>query len=102
MLTDLPKTAYTPEIRIDCPDDKKFKIVLELTEIFRNQYEVIDIDGVRINFGDGWALIRASNTQPVLVLRFEAATDVRLKELVQIIKTQIDKYQPLIHFDYKP
>ena len=102
MLADLPKTAYTPEIRIDCPDDKKFEIVLELTEIFRNQYEVIDIDGVRINFGDGWALIRASNTQPVLVLRFEAATDVRLKELVQIIKTQIDKYQPLIYFDYEP
>ena len=102
MLADLPKTAYTPEIRIDCPDDKIFEIVLELTEIFRNQYEVIDIDGVRINFGDGWALIRASNTQPVLVLRFEAATDVRLKELVQIIKTQIDKYQPLIYFDYEP
>ena len=102
MLADLPKTAYTPEIRIDCPDDKKFEIVLELTEIFRNQYEVIDIDGVRINFGDGWALIRASNTQPVLVLRFEAATNVRLKELVQIIKTQIDKYQPLIYFDYEP
>ena len=102
MLADLPKTAYTPEIRIDCPDDKKFEIVLELTEIFRNLYEVIDIDGVRINFGDGWALIRASNTQPVLVLRFEAATDVRLKELVQIIKTQIDKYQPLIYFDYEP
>ena len=102
MLVDLPKPAYTPEIRIDCPDDKKFEIVLELTEFFRDQYEVIDIDGVRINFGDGWALIRASNTQPVLVLRFEAATDVRLKELVKIIKTQIDKYQPLIHFDYEP
>ena len=101
MLADLPKTAYTPEIRIDCPDDKKFEIVLELTEFFRDQYEVIDIDGVRINFDDGWALIRASNTQPVLVLRFEAVTNIRLKELVKIIKTQIDKYKPLIHFDYE-
>ncbi len=102
MLADLPKTAYTPEIRVDCPDDKKFEIVLELTEFFRDQYEVIDIDGVRINFEDGWALIRASNTQPVIVLRFEAVTNIRLKELVKIIKTQIDKYQPLIHFDYEP
>ena len=64
-------------------------------------YEVIDIDGVRINFDDGWALIRASNTQPVLVLRFEAVTNIRLKELVKIIKTQMDKYKPLIHFDYE-
>ena len=102
MLADLPETAYTPEIRIDCPDDKKFEIVRELTEIFRNQYEVIDIDGVRINFGDGWALIRASNTQPVLVLRFEAETQSRLNELVGIIKKEMDKYQPTVQFDYQP
>ncbi len=100
MLADLPKTAYTPEIRIDCPDEKKFEIVRELTEFFRNKYEVIDIDGVRVNFGDGWALIRASNTQPVLVLRFEAETPARLKELVAIIKTQMDTYQPVVQFDY--
>ena len=101
MLADLPKTAYTPEIRIDCPDDKKFEIVRELTETFRSQYEVIDIDGVRIDFDDGWALIRASNTQPVLVLRFEAETQDRLVELVSIIKKQMDKYQPTIQFDYQ-
>jgi len=102
MLTDLPETAYTPEIRIDCPDDKKFEIVRELTEIFREQYEVIDIDGVRVNFDDGWALIRASNTQPVLVLRLEAVSEERLKELVAIIKKQMDKYQPVVQFDYEP
>ena len=102
MLADLPKTAYTPEIRIDCPDDKKFEIVHELTEIFREQYEVIDIDGVRINFDDGWALIRASNTQPVLVLRLEAATRERLKELASVIKKQMDKYKPVVQFDYEP
>lgn len=102
MLADLPETAYTPEIRIDCPDDQKFKIVRELTEIFREKYEVIDIDGVRINFDDGWALIRASNTQPVLVFRLEAVTKERLKELVAVIKKQTDKYKPVIQFDYEP
>ena len=102
MLADLPETAYTPEIRIDCPDDQKFKIVRELTEIFREKYEVIDIDGVRVNFENGWALIRASNTQPVIVLRLEAATKERLKELVAVIKKQTDKYKPVIQFDYEP
>lgn len=102
MLADLPETAYTPEIRIDCPDDQKFKIVRELTEIFREKYEVIDIDGVRVNFDDGWALIRASNTQPVLVFRLEAVTKERLKELVGVIKKQTDKYKPVIQFDYEP
>ena len=102
MLADLPATAYTPEIRIDCPDDQKFKIVRELTEIFREKYEVIDIDGVRVNFDDGWALIRASNTQPVLVFRLEAVTKERLKELVAVIKKQTDKYKPVIQFDYEP
>ena len=101
MLADLPETAYTPEIRIDCPDDQKFKIVRELTEIFREKYEVIDIDGVRVNFDDGWALIRASNTQPVLVLRLEAVTKERLKELIAVIKKQTEKYKPVIQFDYE-
>ena len=102
MLADLPETAYTPEIRIDCPDDQKFKIVRELTEIFREKYDVIDIDGVRVNFDDGWALIRASNTQPVLVFRLEAVTKERLTELVGVIKKQTDKYKPVIQFDYEP
>jgi len=102
MLADLPETAYTPEIRIDCPDDQKFKIVRELTEIFREKYEVIDIDGVRINFDNGWALIRASNTQSVIVLRLEAVTKERLKELVAVIKEQTDKYKSVIQFDYEP
>ena len=101
MLADLPKTAYTPEIRIDCPDEKKFEIVRELTETFRAKYDVIDIDGVRVNFDDGWALIRASNTQAILVLRFEAVNEERLKELVVLVKEQMDKYQPVVQFDYK-
>lgn len=98
MLADVPKTAYTPEIRIDCPDNRKFQIVRELTEYFRSQYDVVDIDGVRINLDDGWALIRASNTQPVLVLRFEANTPDRLKEIIGMIQEQMKKYEPVVQF----
>ena len=83
-------------------DEKKFEIVRELTEIFRKQFELIDFDGFRIKFDGGWALIRASNTQPVLVLRLEAITEEKLKELVTIIKKQMDKYKPVVQFDYEP
>ena len=71
-----------------------------MTEFFKNQYDVIDIDGVRINFDNGWALIRASNTQPALVLRFEAETQTRLEELVSIVKKQMDQYRPIVQFDH--
>ena len=82
MLLNVPKTAATPEIRVDCPDDRKFEIVRELTESFRKKYDVIDIDGVRVNFDKGWALIRASNTQPLIVFRFEANNTERLDEII--------------------
>ena len=95
-------TRCHPRLRLRGPDEKKFEIVRELTEIFRKQFEVIDIDGVRINFDGGWALIRASNTQPVLVLRFEAVSKERLKELVAIIKKQMENYKSIIQFDYEP
>ena len=94
MLSDLPKTFSTPEIRVDCPDTLKFKIVEELTEHFRSRYEVVDIDGVRIQFDNGWGLVRASNTQPVLVLRFEAKTEDQLNEYQQIVNQQLEKYKP--------
>jgi len=96
MLADVPKTASTPEIRVDCPDDRKFEIVRELTESFREHYDVIDIDGVRINFENGWALIRASNTQPVLVLRFEANTADQMDEIVSIIRSAMSRYEPVV------
>ena len=98
MLVDLPKTNSTPEIRIDCPDELKFKIVRELTESFRKQYSVIDIDGVRISFENGWALIRASNTQPVLVFRFEANTPSNLEKITTLIRSAIRKYEPDVIF----
>jgi len=96
MLTDVPKTAATPEIRVDCPDENKFKIVRELTESFRKEYDVIDIDGVRIKFDNGWALIRASNTQPAIVFRFEANNVDHLDEIISIIRKAISKYEPVI------
>ncbi len=82
---ELPQSRYvsTPEIRLDCTDERKFAIVDAVREHFAARYEVIDIDGVRVQFGDGWGLIRASNTQPVLVARFEAASKERLQAIAR-------------------
>jgi len=81
ILADLPPSHFTPEIRVDCPDDRKFEVVRQAADFFRKHYEVIDIDGVRVNFPDGWGLVRASNTQPALVTRFEATSEKRLAEI---------------------
>lgn len=78
MLADVPRFVSTPELRVACPDDLKFGIVEEAKKHFAAIHEVIDVDGVRVLFGDGWGLIRASNTQPVLVMRFEARTQEHL------------------------
>ncbi|MGP0629957.1 phosphomannomutase/phosphoglucomutase [Nitrospina sp. 32_T5] len=98
MLADLPVMHNTPEIRIDCPDDLKFSLVKEVTEIFRGRYNVIDIDGVRIEFDEGWGLLRASNTQPVLVLRFEATNKEKLNEYQQLVSAELEKYKPDVNF----
>jgi phosphomannomutase/phosphoglucomutase len=89
LLADLPKTVATPEIRVDYPDEKKFGIAERATEYFRNHYEVIEVDGVRIKFPHGWGLIRASNTQPALVLRFEADSAERLAEYRAIVEQKL-------------
>ncbi|MFL5501303.1 MAG: phosphomannomutase/phosphoglucomutase [Gemmatimonadaceae bacterium] len=78
LLADVPRFVSTPEIRVDCPDEVKFGIVDEATRYFSAKYDVITVDGVRVLFGDGWGLIRASNTQPVIVMRFEARSNERL------------------------
>ncbi len=83
MLADVPKFVSTPELRVDCPEERKFAIVDDAVRHFRATHEVIDVDGVRVLFGDGWGLIRASNTQPVLVTRYEARTPERLAEIQQ-------------------
>jgi phosphomannomutase/phosphoglucomutase len=71
-LADIPSLVSTPELRFDCPDETKFAVVGRVKEHFQALYEVLDVDGARINFAKGWGLVRASNTQPVLVMRFEA------------------------------
>jgi phosphomannomutase / phosphoglucomutase len=89
LLSDVPKTYSTPEIRVECPDDKKFALVKKVTDFFRKSYKVIDIDGVRVLFEDGWGLVRASNTQPALVLRFEAMTEKRLDEIRSLVESTL-------------
>ena len=74
LLADLPKTYATPEMRVDCPDEQKFDVVQQAAEEFAEKYPVSTLDGVRITFPEGWGLLRASNTQPVLVMRFEATS----------------------------
>jgi phosphomannomutase/phosphoglucomutase len=79
-LSTVPKTVSTPELRSDCPDETKFTVVQRVLEHFKDKYQVLDVDGARINFAHGWGLVRASNTQPVLVMRFEATTPELLAE----------------------
>ncbi len=86
LLADIPETFSTPEIRVECPDHIKFDVVRQVTEYFRERYDVIDIDGVRVLFSDGWGLVRASNTQPALVLRFEAMSEDRLSEIRELVE----------------
>jgi len=91
IMSDVPETFTTPEIRLDCSDSIKFQVVEQVTERLRRHYPVIDIDGARVVFDDGWGLIRASNTQPVLVLRFEAATRKRLEEIRAAIENTLQQ-----------
>ena len=81
LLADVPPFVSTPEIRVECGDERKFELVHRAVAHFRALYDVIDVDGVRVLFGDGWGLIRASNTQPILVTRYEARTAERLAEI---------------------
>jgi phosphomannomutase/phosphoglucomutase len=72
-----------------CPEDRKFVIPEEMKKAFSGRYKVIDIDGARVEFGDGWGLVRASNTQPVVVVRFEARTPERLREIEETMMTPL-------------
>ncbi|HEX9507088.1 MAG TPA: phosphomannomutase, partial [Myxococcales bacterium] len=92
LLADVPKTYASPELRVDTVEERKFEIVKRATEVLRQAgYSIVDIDGVRVTFPDGWGLIRASNTQPLLVLRFEAKTRSRLMEIQQLIESTLEK-----------
>ncbi len=94
LLSDLPVVVNTPEIRLDCPDDVKFSIASRACARFRELgYDLVDVDGVRVKFEHGWGLIRASNTQPVLVMRFEADSEERLAEYRDIVETELARIE---------
>jgi phosphomannomutase/phosphoglucomutase len=82
----------TPEVRVDCPDERKFDVVRRLTDQFRATYDVIDVDGARVLFPDGWGLIRASNTQPALVLRAEGKTDEALARIKRTLEAALSTF----------
>lgn len=82
----LPRMVSTPEIRVDCPDEVKFDVVAHLVDRFKKIHNVVDVDGARVIFDKGWGLIRASNTQPVLVMRFEAENE----DLLQKYRLEIE------------
>jgi phosphomannomutase/phosphoglucomutase len=92
ILSDVPVTFVTPEIRLECPDETKFGVVERAISHYRANYEVVDIDGARIDFGDGWGLIRASNTQPVIVLRAEADTEAGLARIRSEVEGFVASY----------
>ncbi len=93
LLADVPQYFSTPEMRVECAsDEEKFRIAKKAGEYFKQHYEVIDVDGVRVLFGDGWGLVRASNTQPVLVLRFEAKSEERLEEIKNLVINKLYEF----------
>lgn len=92
LLAEIPRYVYTPEERYACSDTAKFDVVDRLRAYFKERYETIDLDGVRIVFPDGWALVRASNTEPSLTSRFEATSAERLKEIVDMVKGVLATY----------
>ncbi len=92
IISDIPRYISTPEIRIRCRDDEKFRIVESIVEKFKREYSVITVDGARIQFKDGWGLVRASNTEPALILRFEAKTKEELNRIEQIITDELRRF----------
>lgn len=98
LISEIPKYYSTPEIRVQCPENEKFKIVDEITKKFGEGYNVITVDGARIQFDDGWGLVRASNTEPALILRFEAKTEKRLDEIKELIISELKKFPSIQHF----
>jgi phosphomannomutase/phosphoglucomutase len=96
LVDELPRYYATPEIRVDCPEEIKFDVVDQIAAHFREHYPIIDIDGVRVLFGDGWGLLRASNTQPVLVLRCEARSPERLQEIGQTLIQRLHEIAPQV------
>jgi phosphomannomutase/phosphoglucomutase len=96
LLSDIPQYYSTPEIRAEVEtDEEKFKFAEKAKQYFSENFDVVSVDGVRIQFGDGWGLVRASNTQPVLVLRFEAKTEKRLREIKNLVINKLREFGSL-------
>jgi phosphomannomutase/phosphoglucomutase len=91
LVAGMPQYFATPETRLACPEERKFEVPELLKSEFAGRFEVVDIDGIRVEFGDGWGLVRASNTQPVLVVRFEARTEARLAEIRDTMMTALHR-----------
>jgi len=89
----VPKTFATPEIRVDCEDARKFALVQDVVDYYRPTHDLVDIDGARIQFDGGWALVRASNTQPVLVLRFEADSERQLEAIRSEVESVLGRFR---------
>ena len=92
LLSDLPQTFSTPELRVDCSDERKFEIVQKIADYFSRTHEVITIDGARIIFENGWGLVRASNTQAILVLRFEADSEENLRQIRETVESRVKHF----------
>src|SRR5262249_48920554 len=91
LVDTLPRMVNTPEIRLEVPDDVKFELVARAAASFRARQEVVDVDGARVSFPGGWGLVRASNTQPALVLRFEADSPERLAAIRRTIEAELER-----------
>ena len=89
---DIPKLVATPEIVLSAPDELKFRMIDEMTAQLQAQYEVVTVDGARVVFEAGWGLVRASNTQPAVTLRFEAYTREQISDYMQVFRAQLDNY----------
>ncbi|MCY3864856.1 MAG: phosphomannomutase/phosphoglucomutase [Chloroflexi bacterium] len=92
IFAEIPKLVATPEIVLSAPDDLKFKMIDEMTASLQSDYEVVTVDGARVNFERGWGLVRASNTQPAVTLRFEAYTRPQIAQYMRVFKAQLVKY----------
>ncbi len=88
----IPKYPATPAVRVDCPDEVKFAIVRKIADRFKQDHEVIDVDSARVQFPGGWGLVRASNTQPALVIRAEATTSDGLLRIKKAIESELRKF----------
>ncbi len=96
LVCDIPKYVSTPEIRVECPEEEKFELVEKLKADFKKDFDSLDIDGIRVLFDGGWALMRASNTQPVIVFRFEAKTDSQLEDIKELVREKFRKFSSIV------